>query len=214
MKFECGDLDQALRYSELMPEAREHLKFCAACRREYHLWSEISSASRALHEDWETPELWPKIREQIEALRPPQRPWWKNRSLWAVAATVLLAAGLSPWWWARWQPALQPASKPAAVRADRDFLTEQALTEVERNEAAYRKSIEKLSQLAKAERKQPVSPYVVNEHEKLLAIDSAIAETRENVKRNRFNIHLQTTLAGLYREKQRTLEELLTRGKN
>jgi len=30
MKFECGDLERALAVSDLMPQAREHLKTCDA----------------------------------------------------------------------------------------------------------------------------------------------------------------------------------------
>ena len=45
MKFECGDLERALANSDLFPEAREHLKTCAVCRREYRLWNEISERS-------------------------------------------------------------------------------------------------------------------------------------------------------------------------
>jgi hypothetical protein len=91
-----------------------------------------------------------------------------------------------------------------------DFLTEQALLEVEKNEAAYRKSIEHLSQLAEPKLEDSSSAVAVNAQEKLLMLDAAIADTRGNVATNRFNLHLQTTLAELYREKQQTLKELLT----
>src|SRR5271170_925557 len=67
MKFECGDLERALAVPELMAEAREHLKECAACRREYRLWTEISSVAKELHEEWESPDLWPNIRQTLEA---------------------------------------------------------------------------------------------------------------------------------------------------
>ncbi|HLH01469.1 MAG TPA: hypothetical protein VKX25_01765 [Bryobacteraceae bacterium] len=209
MKFECGDLEQALRTPELMPEAREHLRFCAECRREYQLWLQISSTARSLHEEWETPELWGRIRSTIEAGIQPAPPVWKRWPVLAIAAAILLALIATP---LLWQRAHTPAShaQPGA-NGDDDFLTEQALAEVEKNEAAYRQSIDKLSRLAEAKLKKPASPYVANEQEKLLAIDSAIDETRANVKLNRFNVHLQTTLADLYREKQQTLEELLSR---
>src|SRR5205814_10628914 len=96
MKFECGDLERALAISELMPEAREHLKVCAACRREYRVWNDISAGAKELHEDWDTPHLWQNIRKSIEA-EPKARPrpvWWKERKTWAVAATILIGAVL------------------------------------------------------------------------------------------------------------------------
>lgn len=215
MKFECGDLDRALGMPELMPEAREHLKECAACRREYRVWTEISTAAKELHVEWNSPELWPRIRSVLQAEpKPQQQVWWKGWKTWAVAAVALVgisAAVIRPWERAT-QPPSQPGAIPAAfTSADRSFLTEQALKEVERTEAAYRQSIDKLSQLAQPKLRNPVSAAAVNCREKLEMLDSAIAETRANLDQNRFNVHLQTELANLYREKQETLKELVTR---
>lgn len=213
MKFECGDLERALAVSDLMPEAREHLKTCAACRREYRLWADISSHARELHEDWESADLWPRIRKAIEAEPKRAAPWWKEPKVWAIAATLIIAilvpAGV---WRYSARPTAPAISQPIkGATAERDFLTEQALQEVEKSEKAYRQSIEKLSQLAQPKLQNASSPDVANAREKLLMLDSAIADTRSNVASNRFNVRLQTTLADLYREKQQTLEELVAR---
>ena len=213
MKFECGDLDRAFSMPELMPEAREHLKQCAACRREYRLWTEISTAAKELHEEWESPGLWPRIQSAIDAEPKPRPVWWKEGKAWAIAAVALIAVSLL--WIRPWERAAKPAEQPANAAmleaANRDFLTEQALREVERNENAYRQSIDKLSQLAGPKLQNAASPLAVNCREKLVMLDSAIAETRANLDQNRFNVRLQTELANLYREKQDTLKELLTR---
>ncbi|MGA8027840.1 MAG: hypothetical protein WB992_11900, partial [Bryobacteraceae bacterium] len=66
-------------------------------------------------------------------------------------------------------------------------------------------------QLAGPKLENPVSALTVDYKEKLLMLDSAISETRANLDQNRFNVRLQTELADLYREKQQTLKELLTR---
>jgi hypothetical protein len=216
MKFECGDLERALAVPDLMPEAREHLKSCAACRREYRLWNEISATAKELHEDWETPAIWPNIRKVLEAERKPAPVWWKEWKTWAIAAAVVIAVVVSVRIWQRSMPVTMPVARPPAtaanpVSSDRDFLTEQALLEVEKSETAYRQSIEKLSQLAQPKLEQAASPAVINAREELLLLDSAIAETRANLASNRFNVRLQTALADLYREKQHTLQELLTR---
>lgn len=215
MKFECGDLERALAISELMPEAREHLKICATCRREYRVWNDMSAAAKELHEDWDTPALWPNIREAIEAEpKPKPKPvWWREWKTWAVAATILIGAVLftRPW---QWMPSPAPSPEPKvapALSSNSDFLTEQALSEVERNEAAYRRSIEKLSRIAEPRIEKPASPVTVSYREKLLMLDSAISETRTNLTQNRFNLHLRKALADLYREKKQTLEELLAR---
>ncbi|MFL6351737.1 MAG: hypothetical protein ACJ74Z_07785 [Bryobacteraceae bacterium] len=215
MKFECGDLERALAISELMPEAREHLKLCAACRREYRIWNDISAAAKELHEDWDTPTLWQNIIRAIEA-EPKAKPkptWWREWKTWAVAATILIGAVLLSWPW-QWTPSRSrnPETQLApAISSNSDFLTEQALSEVERSEAAYRQSIEKLSRIAEPKIERSASPVTVSYREKLLMLDSAISETRTNLTQNRFNVHLRKELADLYREKKQTLEELLTR---
>ena len=45
--------------------------------------------------------------------------------------------------------------------------------------------------------------------EKLLLLDSAIAETRARVERNRFNARLRQELLSLYQEKQSTLQQVV-----
>jgi hypothetical protein len=215
MKFECGDLERALAISELMPEAREHLKLCAACRREYRVWNDISAAAKDLHADWDTPTLWPNIRKAIQA-EPKTKPkpaWWMEWKTWAIAATILIGAVLlsRPWQWTRSSsPNLETQLAPA-LSSNGDFLTEQALSEVEKSEAAYRRSIEKLSRIAEPRIEKSATPVTVSYREKLLMLDSAISETRTNLAQNRFNVHLRRELADLYREKKQTLEELLTR---
>jgi hypothetical protein len=206
MKFECGDLDRAMANSDLLPEAREHFKTCAACRREYRLWNEISASARELHEEWETPGLWPAIRETLEAERKPEVFWWKQWKTWAIAATLAIAIAVPV---RMWRNSLSTGTATQATSSTPPFLTEQALREVETSEAAYRRSIEKLSQLAAPKLAAASSPAVVNERERLSLLDSAIAETRANVASNRFNIRLQTALADLYRQKQETLHEIL-----
>jgi hypothetical protein len=216
MKFECGDLERALAMSELMPEAREHLKQCAICRREYRLWNEISATARQLHEEWDSPALWPGIRRALEAEPKPKTAFvrWNHWKIWAVAAIVLIGVGLlveTQWHGAITAPEATVARTSSPT--DRAFLTEQALADVQRTEAAYRRSIDKLSQLAQPMLAERGSAVAANYKEKLLLLDSAISDTRTNLDHNRFNVRLQTELAGLYREKQQTLQELLTRDK-
>src|SRR6185437_11982783 len=139
---------------------------------------------------------------------------WSEWKIWAVAAAVLIGVGLLllP----RLEQAITaPETKVARTNsaADRDFLTEQAFADVQRTEAAYRRSIDKLSQLAQPMLAERGSAVAANYKEKLLLLDSAISDTRTNLDHNRFNVRLQTELADLYREKQQTLQELLTRDK-
>ena len=213
MKFECGDLERAFANPDLMAEAREHLRNCATCRKEYRIWNEISTTAKQLHEEWDSPDLWLRIRRGIEQERPiPKRRWIQSKAwmLAAAVAVVIVAAVLS------WRVGIfkAPGNSAAATTAsDRNFLTEQALKNVEKNEAAYRHSIEELSRLAQVQlESQTVPPLVASYRERLLMLDAAIQETRSNIAQNRFNIHLQRELADLYRDKQQTLREIVTNG--
>ena len=202
MKFECGDLERALAVPELMQEAREHLRECPRCRQELRLWNEISETAKHLHEEWESPDLWVRIRQDLAAQAKPQKVWWGDWKVWAMAASIVLGAVLLFW--------LNRSARTREQQTNRDFLTEQALQDVERTEAAYRQSVEKLYELARPRLQSGNSPVAVNTREKLMLLDSAINDVRSNLQQNRFNASLQTQLAALYREKQVALQELLT----
>jgi hypothetical protein len=199
MIFQCDDLDRALRSPELMPDARAHAEKCERCREQLYLWSEISRLAPGLHEEWESPALWPAIRAGMVSSPASRRafPFWR----WSLAAAALvtLAVLLSvPW-----------SGKPRS----REFLTEDALHEVQQTETAYARSIDRLSQIAGAAMERSHTPLADAYREKLSLLDSAIADLKANIENNRYNVYVQNQLASLYREKQKTLEEWLKNGK-
>ena len=200
MIFHCDDLDRALRTPELMPDARAHAEQCPRCREQLHLWREISHLAPQLHQEWDSPALWPKIRQALaaEPARRAATPVW--RWALAVAAVVTVALALS---------VPRQFSRPAS----RDFLTDSALEEVRRAESAYAQSIQKLSALAAPGLDQSPSPLAAAYREKLVLLDSAIADLNANVERNRYNAYLRVELSSLYGEKQRTLQEWLNYAK-
>ncbi len=215
MRFECKDLERALEVPELLPDAREHARDCPVCRRELWLWSEMSNVAGGLREQWDSPGLWPRTREGLAAeirQNPPKRGPLAGRPRWhyvlAVAATVLVVIGVGVGVYGR-----GPASRgnSGGLTSNGDFLTEQALQEVEQTEAAYSKSIDKLAELAKPEMEHTSTDLALAYRERLMVLDQAIAELRSNVDQNRFNASLQLELAGLYRQKQQTLQEILRR---
>ena len=196
MTLECGDLERALRTPELMPEMRAHAEGCAACREQLYLWNEISRLAPGLHEEWDSPFLWPRIAAGLATETPrPRAPWWR----WALAAAavIVLAAVLA-------QPMLQ--SWRSARPADRQLLTERAFEEAQAAESAYARSIEKLSAVA-APNLEGSTPVAAAYREKLALLDSGIAELKATVEGNRYNTYLQMELASLYRQKQQTLQE-------
>jgi hypothetical protein len=58
------------------------------------------------------------------------------------------------------------------------------------------------------------SPLADAYREKLVVLDSAIADLKTTIESNRYNAYLQTQLASLYGEKQKTLEEWLNHAKH
>jgi hypothetical protein len=201
MIFQCHDLERALRSPELMPDARAHAEICERCRQELYLWSEISRVAPQLHREWESPALWPRIEAEMAAARKSRKVvpiWW-----WAAAAAAVIfmaAVLIEPW-----KPALRPKNN--------DFLTEDALRQVQQAEAVYARSIDRLSKLAGASLEQSPTPLAAAYREKLTVLDSAISELRANLAANRYNVYLQNQLASLYREKQDTLQEWLQNAK-
>lgn len=201
MIFQCSDLERALQSPELMPDAVAHAENCERCRNALFLWSEISRVAPQLHEEWESPGLWRKIEVDLAAAAPRRKVASFRRFSMAVgfAATLVLAVVL-----------MQPWNNRGSERA---FLTDQALDEVQRAESAYARSIEKLSALADESLRQSPAPLAAAYREKLLLLDSAIAELKTNVEQNRYNPYLRTQLAMLYREKQETLQEWINHAK-
>lgn len=219
MKFECGDLDRALANPDLMPEARQHLQICAKCRNEYWLWNEISTAAKELHHEWDSPDLWPRIQNTLEAeQRASKKGWLSNggtrATLWGCAAAAAIFVVLLVVRWPQHGAAPVPNNPlQSTMSSGRDFLTVQALKQVETNEAAYRRSIDELTRLVQPKlESRALSPVAGSYREQLLMLDSAIAETRSHIAENQFNVQLQTELAGLYREKRQTLQEILSSG--
>ena len=167
------------------------------------MWTEISRLAPQLHQEWESPQLWDRIRADLVAAAPPRKPVPIWQWAMAAAAVVILAVSLSlthPW------KSRQPASP--------DFLTEDTLREVQQAEDAYARSIAKLSAVAGKSIEQSPSPLAAAYREKLLLLDSAIADLKANVETNRYNVYLQNQLASLYREKQKTLQEWLENAKH
>jgi hypothetical protein len=165
---------------------------------------ELEDIARGLHQEWDSPSLWPRIQAELKAehtVRPPAIRFWTLAG--AVAATLLLSVGLA---------LLVP--ERAASDAAADFLTREAFRDVRRSEAAYARSIDKLSSLAAPSMDTSSSPLAAAYREKLLILDSAIAELKANMDSNPYNSYLRTQLTALYRDKQETLEEWLQHAKD
>lgn len=217
MKAGCRDLERVLQDGgadrELSAAFDEHAATCAECGRELAEWRQTSKAARSISKSWDSPELWPRIRQALaeESQRAPERErtggfgwhWLPAASI--VALFAIATAGL---WVFRNSGGRDPLTAQWQTTKD-PLLTDQAVDEVETAEKAYLASIEKLSKLAEPRLASAASPVLVNYSEKLAVLDSAIAELKSSIDQNRFNTHLRRELLAVYQEKQRTLQNLM-----
>ena len=168
---------------------------------------EIAEAARGLHREWDSPDLWPRIQAALaaEAARAARRRAVRVRAwLGLAAAAAVLVLGVSALLRIR-----APETGRPALEAGRRLLSDNALREVQRAESEYVRSIEELSRVAEPKVDEAGSPLMMSYREKLLLLDSAIAESRARIDRNRFNARLRRELLSLYQEKQHTLQQVM-----
>jgi hypothetical protein len=192
-----------------------HAASCPVCAEEVRAWKSLSVAAEELRDYSDSPSLWPRIERTLaeEAALKAQRGerWnWFSRlprfSLgWQTAlagAFALILAASASWLYVIREPITQRDN-------DKSLLKSSALKEVEGTEAAYGRAIDKLAAEAKPQLENPETPLLANYHEKLLVLDSAIADLRAQAGLNPSNAQLRYQLLAMYQEKQRTLEEVL-----
>ena len=236
MNFDCTRIEDALREEDpaLLAAAQAHAAGCEQCRAELENWraftAELNATARGMRAEWESQELWERSDAALP-LGPRKTRWaaWGGWQLMATAAALVLISAASAWL------ALRPARQQAPPRqqaarqspghsleltsgqspvrkagfASRQFLTEQALAEAKQSEAAYVRSLERLSKVAGPALNGAPAPLMDNYREKLMLLDAAIADLRENREHNMLNANLNTELLTLYREKQKTLQEVI-----
>ena len=217
MNASCQDLERILR--DAVPEERaaldEHAKTCAACAGELRAWNQLSAAARELHEEWDSPALWPAIERHLkeEAARAgqagrfrgwlnawiPFSPGWQVTA--AAALTVLLAVSGAFLLHSR-RDRFHPDKSNALLRHD-------AVQEADRAEAAYLAALDKLAEEARPQLEDPSTPLLAGYREKLQLLDGAIRDLRAEAGLNPSNAYLRRQLLAMYQEKQQTLEEVL-----
>lgn len=213
MKATCADIERALSEGEpeLFAAFEAHAHACNRCAAELAGWRKMAEAAPSLCKTWETPELWPAIHQRLaeESQSPARRaprswlrwlPAAAMAALFGIAAAGLLvfrnSGGRDPLV-AHWQTTKDP------------ILADTAANEVDEAEKSYVESIEKLSRLAEPRLLAASTPIALNYRERLAVLDSAIADLRSSIEQNRYNTHLRRELLTVYREKQKTLQDLM-----
>ena len=191
-----------------------HAVSCRLCAEELRAWKSLSVAAEELRDYSDSPWLWPRIERALaeEAARKEQRGerwnWfsclprfslgWRTALAGAFALLLAISGG--------WIYIHQPVAR---MDNDKSLLKSSALKEVESAETAYERAIDKLAAEAKPQLENPATPLLANYQEKLLVLDSAIADLRAQAGLNPSNAQLRYLLLAMYQEKQRTLEEVL-----
>ena len=216
MNITCNDRERIFEDGTAAEWAalEAHAASCALCAEEVRAWKSLSVAARELRGYSDSLSLWPRIERALaeEAARngrrtrskswysflPSVSPAWQT----ALAAAFLLVLTISGGW-------IYVHHSVATGENDKSLLQSSALKEVEGAERAYERAIDKLSVEAKPQLDSPATALLANYREKLLVLDSAIAELRAQAGWNPSNAQLRYQLLAMYQEKQRTLEGVL-----
>jgi hypothetical protein len=192
-----------------------HAASCPLCAEEVRAWKSLSVAAKELRDYSDSPSFWPRIERALkeEATKKAQRAglrrWFSflpSLSLtWqtALAGAFVLILTVSAGWIYFHRSIVDPNPDHQSL------LKSRALREVESAETAYERAIDKLATEAKPQLDNPATPLLANYHEKLLVLDSAIADLRAQAGLNPSNAQLRYQLLAMYQEKQHTLEEVL-----
>lgn len=190
-----------------------HAATCAVCAEELRAWKQLSTAAAELRTEGDSPALWARIER---ALRDRQdsvgakRTFWRRFDFWpqlshawqmALVGAMVVVLGVSGGYVYIHRSQVPPEEGSTLLKS-------RALAEVERTEREYMAAIDKLAVEAGPQLEEP-TPLMANYREKLLVLDSAIAELRTQAGVNPSNAHLRYQLLAMYQEKQETLQDIL-----
>lgn len=191
----------------------EHAASCPLCAEEIRAWKSLSVAAQELRDYSDSPSFWPRIERALaeEAAQKAQRaerkrwfsflpsfsPAWQTALAGAFVLVLTISGG---WLIIQRNPPRQP---------DKSLLQSTALKEVESAETVYERAIDKLAAEAGPQLENSTTPLLANYREKLLVLDSAIADLRAQAGMNPSNAQLRYQLLAMYQEKQQTLQDVL-----
>jgi hypothetical protein len=216
MNVTCSDRDRIFEDGTPAEWAalEAHAASCPVCEEEVRAWKSLSAAAKELRDYSDSPSFWPRIERALaeEAARNAQHAGRKSwfsflpslSPVWqpALAGALVLLLTISAGWFY-----LHPLKKGQST--DASLLQSSALKEVESAETAYERAINKLAAETKPQLENPATALLANYREKLLVLDSAIADLRAQAGMNPSNAQLRYQLLAMYQEKQHTLEGVL-----
>jgi hypothetical protein len=191
----------------------QHANACALCAEELRAWRQLSAAAGELRDYQESPALWARIESSLrqqQAVPAPRKRFWISLDFWrhispawqsALVGVMVVALAISSGY-------LYTHRIVSRVNRGNTLLKTGALAEVERTELEYMAAIDKLGAEASAQLSAD-TPLMASYREKLLVLDSAIADLRVQAGENPSNAHLRYQLLAMYQEKQQTLQDVL-----
>lgn len=212
MNITCQDRERIFLdgNAEQWAALERHATECPGCADEIRAWKSLSAAAEQLRDYRESPALWARIEGSLREQAQRKAGFWerlgfsKGISLgWqaALAGALVLLLAVSG--------AYVVVHKPKPNDATNKLLKNSTLAEVERTEREYMKAIDKMATEAKPQLESPTTPLAASYREKLVVLDSAIDELREQAQQNPSNAHLRYQLLAMYQEKQQTLQDVL-----
>ena len=215
MNIDCNDCERI--FLDGSPEEwaalEQHASACAGCAEELRAWKQLSTAAGELRDYQESPTLWARIesslRQQRAALAP-RKSLWTSLDFWlhvspawqsALVGAMVVALAISSGY-------LYTHRAVSPVDPGNKLLKTSALADVERTERDYMSAIDKLAADAGPQLGAD-TPLMASYREKLIVLDSAIADLRVQAGENPSNAHLRYQLLAMYQEKQQTLRDVL-----
>ena len=211
----CDDRERI--FLDGSPEERaaleQHATSCAGCSEELRAWQQLHAAAAELRDYQQSPALWARIATSLrehQAAPPPRRSFWNAVDFWprmshswqialvgAMVAILTISGGYV--FIHRSTVIPDPTNR---------LLKNSALAEVEGAERDYIAAIDKLAADAGPQLNADTA-LMASYREKLVVLDSAIAELRAQAGENPSNAHLRYQILAMYQEKQQTLEDVL-----
>ena len=188
----------------------QHAADCAECAEEVRVWKSLSMAAEELRDYRENPALWARIESFLREQQQHRAGFWEKLAFWrgislgwqtALAGALALLLAVSG--------AYVVTRRARPDDAANKLLKNSALAEVERTEQDYMKAIDKMAAAAGPQLDSTASPLMASYREKLVVLDSAIEELREQAQQNPSNAHLRYQLLAMYQQKQQTLQDVL-----
>jgi hypothetical protein len=215
MNINCNDRERIFLdgSTEEWAALEQHASTCAICAEELHAWKQLGAAAEEMRDYQESPALWARIENSLrqqQAAPAPRKSLWSSLDFWppvspawqsALVGALVVALAISSGYF-------YTHRTPSSVDSGNKLLKTKALAEVERTERDYMSAIDKLAADASPQLRAD-TPLMASYREKLLVLDSAIADLRAQAGENPSNAHLRYQLLAMYQEKQQTLQDVL-----